>query len=294
MTIGCRRKLAFAQFAFLIVGQRDKRCGVATRWRRTVSAMNSSGKHDKTHSVRARPSAKLQLASRLPAPFTHQGARLMNKPAAMAAALCAVMSTAHAATDTTDLWDTHQGTLVTASSPIHFGSNASDMFGATLSSIESGNTLFFDSAAAGSLHFVEWTTPQPVTVGRFDLYAVHDAGFADAHQRGFSHFSLQAFNPDSHAFEERYSFSPDNPYSLIDANSGLLLSASIESTTASQWRAQFIQFGPPSNAAGVRIIELDGFESPRPVPLPAAVWLLGSAMLMPALRARRHRAQALG
>lgn len=209
----------------------------------------------------------------------------MIKYASTSIALCAAMSLAQAATDTSDLWDTHQGTVITASSPIHSGSSARDMFGANDSGIETGNTLFFDGGGVGQLHFVEWTTTHAVTIGRFVLYATHDGPPFDAHQRGFSRFSLQAFNVNSLAFEELYSFTPDNPYSFMDQPSVLLVSAAIAPTTASSWRAEFVQFGPSSNSAGPRIVELDGF-APAPVPVPAAAWLLASGLLVPALRRR--------
>jgi hypothetical protein len=64
-----------------------------------------------------------------------------------------------------DLWDISQGSVVTATSPLDPGNDGRDIFGGHFGSDEYGNTIFADGQPAGFVHYVEWHTPGPVTVG---------------------------------------------------------------------------------------------------------------------------------
>src|SRR5690242_10642537 len=99
---------------------------------------------------------------------------------------------------TTDVWDASNGSQVTASSPIHFNSDARNLFGAVLGFVEQGNMVFSDGLAQGFVNWIEWQTPAPHTVLSFYLSAAHDGhgsfGGRDADQRGMSRFQLYGYN----------------------------------------------------------------------------------------------------
>lgn len=150
---------------------------------------------------------------------------------------------------TTDVWDAAQGATVNFDSGMNAsGSQASDMFGTTLSPVEPGNAVFADGEADGFEHFVEWSTPDPVRVTRINVFAQADTpGNTD---RTFSEFRLLA---GIDGFLEIYRRSITVPYS---ATGELRLCINIPPTTVRNWRAEFVQNGAPADS-GPRIVELD-------------------------------------
>lgn len=99
---------------------------------------------------------------------------------------------------TTDLWDTSNGTTVTAGTVAISGFALSNMFGTVGIA---GDAILTDSASTpANGYFVEWTTPSAVTVVGFNLFLAHDRGAQnltgvktrDARARGVSQFSLFA------------------------------------------------------------------------------------------------------
>ncbi|MBL8381586.1 MAG: PEP-CTERM sorting domain-containing protein [Burkholderiales bacterium] len=210
---------------------------------------------------------------------------------ALAAALLAAGPARALPASTTDLWDVSQGTVVTGSTPIHFSSDARQMFGAVITRIESANTVFGDFEAAGSLDFIEWRTAAPVTLRSFNLSAVHDAApLRNRYYRGMDRFSLFAFDGTDFAEIFSISFSGDL-YDPLAANHPckcqFVLEANVAAVTSDRFRAEFVQTGPPSDASGVRIHELDGYgtffgNQPIPgtqVPEPSSLALFGLAVV---------------
>ena len=197
---------------------------------------------------------------------------------------------------TTDLWDISQGATVTGNSAVlHDGSTYSDirnMFGGVYGNVAgSTGTLFADGLPKNTVDWVEWQTPLPVTIASFALFAGHDAAPSDANQRGFSRFSLYFWDTEDMQWDDVYDLFPANPYgdTVVPANTFmdtsypsnyLAIQANITPTTAQRFRAEFVQFGPATSYnSGPRVTELDGFSTPYPVPEPATLMLLGSALL---------------
>jgi hypothetical protein len=178
------------------------------------------------------------------------------------------------------------------------------MFGGSFGTPEPENTIFRDHQAAGSVHWVQWQTAQPVTLRSFALFAAHDGPPYDAHQRGFSRFTLFTFDESTGSFEKLYEIFPANPYgdtsapadTVIETNPNktfLNLAANLVPTTTELFAAEFVQYGDSiPTAAGPRIVELDGFETFHPaVPEPSTLILLamgGLGIFVCAARQRRN------
>jgi hypothetical protein len=200
-----------------------------------------------------------------------------------------------------DLWDVSQGTSVTGSSGALTGAWSSDprnMFGGTYGSGPgdvTNNTIFKDYQAAGYLHWIEWATSAPITLGSFNLVASHDAGWdgnenRNINFRGFSTFRLFYYNGSS--WTQIYSYATD-PDSDLDYGGGvnytaqnmLELFVNITPITAQNFRAEFVQYGNGSryygDSQGPRINELDGYAyvPPSGVPEPSTMLLLGSGLI---------------
>lgn len=162
---------------------------------------------------------------------------------------------------TSDLWDTSQGTQITAMSGMQSGFSSGDMFGGAASTVEPGNTIFADGKPAGFTHYIEWRTVAPVIVTSFALFATGD-GPTFRNQREFDRFVLKARSPGSPTFDlVLYDYTPTHPYTFLDAPSLLLLSTEITAVTAQEFRAEFVQSTALSPYNGPRIVELDAFGS---------------------------------
>lgn len=113
-----------------------------------------------------------------------------------------------------------------------------------------------------------------MTLKSFVLFASHDGEPRDANYRGFSRFTLfvkdsgGAFQPVFEIYPALfYGDTPVPPNATIGTNdygNRMILCANIDSIEGQQFRAEFVQYGAPSNASGPRIVELDGFESSCP------------------------------
>jgi hypothetical protein len=200
-----------------------------------------------------------------------------------------------------------QGGTVTSHTGVIFGSDIRNMFGfvSGFPTDATVNTLFRDAQPTGTLHAVEWQTPAAVTLRAFTLFAAHDGLPRNATARGFSRFTLYAFNPVTSSFDlELFELLPSNPYgstpapalSVIETNAAgnlLVLGANIAPVTAQRFRAEFVQFGFfAPNASGPRVLELDGFDTfhesvATPVPEPTSLILVGLGL--PGVIALRRR-----
>jgi hypothetical protein len=128
------------------------------------------------------------------------------------------------------------------------------VFGAIGVGVEPAVT-FFNDAPAGTIHFVEWSTPAPVTLAGFNLHAIGDVP-NNPERRAFDHFRLQAKIGDS--FQTIYDSDVTVPYVFLDGQSALMISTSVAATTAQEFRAEFTQH-LEGQFYGPRVVELDGF-----------------------------------
>jgi len=189
-----------------------------------------------------------------------------------------------------DLWDISQGITIGNTSGAHNYSDIGYMFGKDYDGTHpvdpTGNlrglyqaTVFRDKHTSDQ-HFVEWTIADAVTVDHFNLFGYSDTGGLS--RRSFNHFILQAKLLSGDSWTTIYScdIGANQYVETYDADWGgdvywLSLSASVTTFMKAQYfRAEFRE----ANADwGPRIVELDGFGSA--VPIPGAVWLLGSGLL---------------
>ena len=170
-----------------------------------------------------------------------------------------------------DLWDINQGAVVRASSPtLLAGSPARpmdprDLFGGTFSGGEQGfaaHVMFADGFPDNYVHYVEWTTPVPVIVRSFNLWANGDGSLQT---REMGSFRLLAKSPGASEFDlVLYAFTPTHPYTYADGIGPLLIKAEITPVTAYQFRAEFGNWNALGMRQGPRVIELDGFGEAAP------------------------------
>jgi len=186
-----------------------------------------------------------------------------------------------------DLWDISQGSVVTAHSPVldwggYYVSDIRNMFGyENVGYVEYTKTLFGD-APKGFVHWVEWETPEPITLRSFVLISGHDGEGRDANARGFSRFSLFAEGTPGNFDIQVYELFPSNPYSTTPAPPNtfiesrsyewLELAANVTPVTSQRFRAEFVQYGDSvPSALGPRVHYLDGFDTFHPaVPEPSS------------------------
>jgi hypothetical protein len=175
---------------------------------------------------------------------------------------------------TDDLWDVSQGATIGSHSTLHSSSIIGDMFGGT-SGTAAPHMVFGDGNSDGFIHFVEWETPDLITLQGFNLLAEHDAGTSS---RMFDEFILY-YGDGLGVWTELYSWVlPDGQTTYGGApDHRLELEITITPITAKYFRAEFDQAGD----WGPRITELDaiGTAGGAHVPVPGAVWLLGTGLI---------------
>ena len=190
-------------------------------------------------------------------------------------------------TSSTDLWDVSQGVTVTAHSDLHHISNACNMFGNTIQDYQYGegeNTLFRDNQLAGYAHWIEWQTPEAVTVNSLNLVASHDS--ANTNYRAISKFNLYSWSGDS--WNPLYSYDAPNPYGggeTYTAGNILELYDTFSAVTSQKFRAEFVQYSSDGYgvATGPRIHELDGYCT---IPAPGSI-VLAALGILSAVRRRK-------
>jgi hypothetical protein len=139
------------------------------------------------------------------------------------------------------------------------------------------NTLFGDRQPAGFVHFVEWQTAAPVTLGSFKLHAVDDR---PTFNRSFDSFTLYAF--EGGVYKPIFSSPTTHPYTYDNLDQLLLFDRAVTTLiNTDRFRAEFTQNGTIGNGYlgqttyGPRVLELDGFAAapvpPDQVPLPPGV-----------------------
>jgi hypothetical protein len=165
-----------------------------------------------------------------------------------------------------DLWDVSRGAVVIGNSDIGFGTSAEDMFGARHASLEPGTALFSDFPPEGGVHFVEWQTPNPVTVSSLSIFAGGD-GEVFLNEREFSLVTIKAKSTPASGYDRViYELVPDHPYQFQEAASALLTNVILQTPINAQFfRAEFANYISGRGYDGPRIVELDGFGIPHSV-----------------------------
>lgn len=170
-----------------------------------------------------------------------------------------------------DLFDVNSGLVVTAHTPLQdvlpLERNIYGMFGGVTQHPESDWTYFADNQSTGTVHSVEWTTPNPVTARSLRLFAHGDSFLNNG--REFDKFTLKAKSPGSSTFDVVVvTFTPGHPYTFLDNE--LILDTDVTPVTAGAFRAEFLQYTAGFGFDGPRIVELDAFDG-RPLLRPTVV-----------------------
>ncbi len=161
-----------------------------------------------------------------------------------------------------NLWDINSGITITAHSPTRGFSDIENMFGAGDAGTEDEYTYFSDNQPEGFTHFVEWSTPSAIDLKQVRLYASGD-GQQYNNEREFDRFTLWAKVGTN--YQTVFTFIPTHPYSFVDASNLLVLNTNFPAITASDFRAEFVQFDGHRGLDGPRIIELEGFGTPTSI-----------------------------
>lgn len=153
------------------------------------------------------------------------------------------------------------------------------MFG-TAKSWEPGSTIFVDYAPQGTVHWVEWQTSSPVSIGSFELNIATDG--APSYNRSMSGFALKWWNAGSSHWELMYQETLDPEYTSLTILRGLPTRI-----TAQKFRGEFVQAKGAVAVSGPRIKELDGFYELIPEPSGTLVLGAGLAGMIGFIRRRR-------
>jgi hypothetical protein len=155
-----------------------------------------------------------------------------------------------------DIWNV-ASINVTASSQVRSGFSILDIFGAQNSTAEPGDTIFLDGQPNSYVHYVEWQTANPVTLGGIKLRAGGD-GPIYSNQREFATFVLKAKLHPGDPFTTVYTFYPTHPYTFVEGST-TLISSDVTGINAQYFRAEFVQWNSGRGLDGPRIIELEGY-----------------------------------
>jgi hypothetical protein len=195
----------------------------------------------------------------------------------------------------TDLWDVTQGAVVTGFSgsskwttldtiPNILGANVPvvNPFNGQPWPGEAGMGFFAEDQPIAFVHWMEWTTPSPVTVVGYNLFANSDNNPTYPGARAFSTFRLFSQNPTTHAYDLIDVFSPTTlDYSAV-------FSRTFGPVTGDRFRAEFVQTASENNGyvQGPRIQELDAIAVPEPTD---AAMVIAAALVGGALVSRVRR-----
>jgi hypothetical protein len=166
-----------------------------------------------------------------------------------------------------DLWDVRQGVRVLRHSGLTPDARPPYDVRCIFGLDQPKGYAIFRDAPKGSVHYVEWRTPKPMTLRSFHLKAGHDAKGG----RAFTRFRLFAQDLTTGKVVQVFEMDPAIPYRNttapqhgVIAHHGpetFLIRVNVAPVTAQRFRAEFVQAGDGTpDPAGVRIMDLDGFE----------------------------------
>lgn len=145
------------------------------------------------------------------------------------------------------------------------------------------NTIFQDGTG---VKFISWHTPNPIKLTGVNLFAYCDVYNNTNQGRAITNFSLSySLNQGSTWIPIVNNFATDvsqydrGAYTVYTSVSwwGMAANFAFDPVTASYFKAEFTQWSLPGGATpGARVCELDAITSA--VPIPGAVWLLGSGL----------------
>ena len=176
----------------------------------------------------------------------------------------------------------NQGNTIDGNSYVLSGFTIERIFGWQNSNYEDAkyNTIFNDGQPQGTVNFVNFHTNQSITLSGVNLFAAYDIIEREVY-RAMSSFSLyysndgNTWNPIISGFVTYDPLNSTNRYTIPGSTwQAMAAGFTFDPVTASYFRAEFVQYGK-GQWQGVRVCELDAVV----VPLPAAVWLLGSGLL---------------
>jgi hypothetical protein len=167
-----------------------------------------------------------------------------------------------------DLWDVQSGNTITAHTDYHPAAGSPQgMFGGNSLDPAGYLTFFADNMPTGTVHYVEWTAPAPVSVRTIRLFAYGDPDLNNG--REFNTLTIKAKSPGSSTFNlPVLTFTPTHPYTFLDNE--LILDTEITPVVASAFRAEFTQYTAGYGFDGPRIVELDAFDT-RPLLRPTVL-----------------------
>jgi len=161
----------------------------------------------------------------------------------------------------TNLWNFRRGVVLTSTSGLHNGSAGVDLFGARVGTTEPGHLVFKGDQPDGYTHYIEWTTPSPVTVRCFGLLGFHEAA-----NNWFLHaireFSLLVWDEASERF-----VLIDRELNFIPYGRGFYACCLCsfrnlpQAVTGRRFRLEVVQSGPGS-WGGPRLLGLYAFDRP--------------------------------
>lgn len=190
--------------------------------------------------------------------FCHASLRMRAIALGLILIVSIVLGRAQESTD--DLWDISQGAVVTGASGVYGGFDARDVFGGAFGWVEYGHCVFADGQPPSFVHYVEWQTPNPVSIGGLALFAFGD-GPAINNQREFEQFVLKAkSSPSAPDYDlTLFTYNAIHPYDFVNSTNKMLIFTNFTPVTASLFRAEFVQHNAGTGFEGPRIYELDGY-----------------------------------
>jgi hypothetical protein len=162
-----------------------------------------------------------------------------------------------------DHFDVNNGVAITSASGYLWVGNPYSMFGLFGQNVfdESTYTYFMDFAPNDFVHFVEFTTPAPVSIKALRLFAIGDGPDYD-NQREFASFTLKTKSAGSPNYDVTLlNYVPTHPYQFLDATTFAIVDAALQQVTGQEFRAEFVQHNSSWGFNGPRVMELDAFAS---------------------------------